>query len=80
MLPKVKKPQAKDLRPIALTDVSYKIFMTLVKNIVEQHIDKNELSNEAQSGFTDGGRVENNIFILNYCIEKSTVRKKKNLF
>ena len=76
MLPKVKKPQAKELRPIALTNVSYKVFMTFVKNILEKHIERNGLTNEAQSGFTDKGRVENNIFILNYCIERSKAEKK----
>ena len=76
MIPKVSKPQAKQLRPIALTDVSYKIFMTLIKNSVERHIKANDLGKETQSGFTDGGRTENNIFILKYCIEKSKQMKK----
>ena len=77
MLPKVNKPQARQLRPIALTDVSYKIFMTLIKNTIEKHIKDNDLGKETQSGFTEGGRTENNMFILKYCIEKSKEMKKE---
>lgn len=76
MIPKTNKPQAKQLRPIALTNISYKIFMSLVRNYLEEHIRDNGLENEAQSGFTDGGRIENNLFILKYCIEKSKLMKK----
>ena len=31
LISKVNKPTAKQLRPIALTDVSYKLFMTIIK-------------------------------------------------
>ena len=69
MLPKVSKPQPKDLRPIALTNVSYKIFMAAMKNKIELHLANNDLLNEMQAGFTDGRRIENNLYILKYCIE-----------
>ena len=38
MLPKSKKPTAAQLRPIALTDSSYKICMALIKSRVEKHL------------------------------------------
>ena len=37
MLPKSKKPTAAQLRPKALTDSSYTIFIALIKNRVEKH-------------------------------------------
>ena len=35
MIEKKKKPTAKDLRPLALTNVSYKIFMALIREEIE---------------------------------------------
>ena len=37
LIPKVNKPTAKQLRPIALTDVSYKLFMTIIGNKIDAH-------------------------------------------
>ena len=78
MMKKVKKPTVKDLRPIALTNISYKLFMSIVKNEIEEHLEKNGEMKETQAGFTAGGRIEDNLFILQYCIEE-TFRKKKSL-
>lgn len=80
MIPKEAKPTAKDLRPIALTEIIYKIFMaTGIRKPIENHMYKNDQQKDEQSGFTDGGRIENNIFILKHCIE-SSYRRKKPLF
>ena len=38
LIPKVKKPTAKQMRPIALTDVSYKLFMTILRKKIDRHI------------------------------------------
>lgn len=38
---------------------------------IEKHLYDNSELRDTQSGFTEGGRIENNIFILNYCIQKS---------
>ena len=78
MLPKSKKPTAVQLRPIALTDSSYKIFMALIKSRVEKHLCNNELYNDMQAGFTEKRRIEDNLFMLHECKEMS-FRKKKQL-
>ena len=77
MLPKDKKPNAMQLRPIALTDCSYKILMSLIKKRVEEHLENNALLNEMQAGFTKSRRVEDNIIILYECKEEAYRRKKQ---
>ena len=46
MIPKNKKPKADQLRPIALTDNSYKYFMGMAKDRIEAHLSNNDLLNE----------------------------------
>ena len=41
LIPKVKKPTAKQMRPIALTDVSYKLFMAIIGKKIDRHILEN---------------------------------------
>ena len=79
MIPKVQKPTAAQLRPIALTNVSYKIFMSIVREKIELHLSENHAVLDTQAGFTKGGKIEDNLFILNYCVEKS-YRSKKPLY
>ena len=38
LVPKTKKPTVKDLRPIALTNATYKLFMRILKTKIEHHI------------------------------------------
>ena len=70
---------AKDLRPIALTDIglSYKIYMSLIKDKIEKHIKRNDEALENQAGFTKGSRVEDNIVILNY-LKQNAQKKNPN--
>ena len=79
MIPKKKNPTVKYLRPIALTEISYKIYMTLIKDEIEEHLSSNNEMKEVQTGFTKGGRTEDNLFTLQYCIEKS-FKMKLELF
>lgn len=76
MIPKKARPTIKDLRPIALTEISYKTYMSLIKDEIEEHLNRNEEMKEVQAGFTKGGKTEDNIFILQYCVEKSFKMKK----
>ena len=70
MIKKIEKPTVRDFRPIALVDVSCKIFFSLKKRI-EEHLIRNNLALDNQIGFTKGGRIEYNHFILQYVIEKT---------
>ena len=68
MIPKKKKPLANEHRPIALTNVGYKLFMGAVKNRIVQHLDRNGLISDYQAEFTRGRRLEENLFVVKYCI------------
>ena len=57
------------MRPIALTDVSYKLFMTIIGKKIDRHILENNKRMGTQAGFTTGSMIEDNLFILQYCIE-----------
>ena len=76
LIPKKRKPTIRDFRPISVTDVVYKIFMTVIKNRIEEHLEKNHLIKENQTGFTKGGKKEENLFILQYLVGKAFKRKK----
>ena len=71
MIPKKNKPQAKDLRPIAITNISYKLYMKKIGEDIEEHLEKNEIIKGNQIGFTNGGRTEYNHFVLQYIVEKA---------
>ena len=82
MVPKRKKPTVKQLQPIALTNASYKLFMGIVKNRIEehyQHMHEIRQQSELQAGFTKRRRIVDNLFILQYCIHES-FNKKNPLF
>ena len=76
MMKKKKKPTVEDLRPIALLNSSYKVFMGIMKTKIEEHLKENNAVNYLQAGFTSGRRATDNMFIMNYCIEESFTRKK----
>ena len=55
MLPKKKKPVAREHRPIVLTNVWYKLFMGILKNRIVEHLDRNGLISDFQARFTGVG-------------------------
>ena len=77
MIPKKKKPQAKDMRPIAITNISYKLYMSHIGEEIEKHIEVNNLAKGNQVGFTKGGRTEYNHFMLQYIVDKAQRSKEK---
>ena len=78
MIPKEKKPKVKDFCLIALTIVEYKIFMSVIKEKIVTHLIVNDEVHCLQMGFTRGRTLEDNLFILVYCL-RSAERMKKNL-
>ena len=76
MVPKRNRPKLNELRPIALANIPYKLAIAVIRYSIEGHIRRNGLEKDTQVGFTDGGRVENNILILKYCIDQSYKNEK----
>ena len=53
------------------TYVGYKIFMASVKSKLIEHLERNRLISGYQAGFAGGRRLEENLFIVRYCIEET---------
>ena len=60
-----------------MTDVSYKILMSLIGREIEKHIEENKREKFEQAGFTRGGNISDNLIILRECVEE-TYRKKEH--
>ena len=79
MVKKERRPTVKDFRPIAITDVSYKMFMTYVREKIEEHIKRNNLGKDNQVGFTGGGRIEYNHMLLQYVVERTLREEERGM-
>ena len=75
-VPMKKKPTIRDIRPIALTNATYKLFMGILKSKVEHHIRQKQLESEVQAGFTRNIRLADNLYVLEYCINESFKMKR----
>ena len=73
---KKSRPTVKDLRPIALTDTTYKLLMGIVRNKIQNHLKENDNLMEEQAAYTENRRTSDNLFILHYCVQKSYENKK----
>merc|ERR1712179_821047 len=71
MIKKTRRPTARDFRPIALLNSSYKIYMSFIRDEIERHLKMNGLGRDNLVGFTKGGRLEFNHFILQYIVDKT---------
>ena len=57
LIPKNKKLTMKDLRTIALTNATYKLFMEILKTKIEHHIRYIKEESEVQAGFIKNRRT-----------------------
>ena len=76
LIAKKKKPTVKDFRPLALANISYKLLMSVVKNQIEDHLVQNNLIKHNQTGFTKGGQMEDNLFVLQHLVGKAYKHEK----
>ena len=76
LIPKVNRPKVGEFRPIALTDISYKLLMGILKGKIEKHLIKTGEINDCQTGATSNRRVTENVFIVSYLINKCKLAKK----
>ena len=75
MIKKVRYPTVEDVRPIALLDVSQKLYLTFLRGDIEEHIKRNHLERNNQIGFTGGGRLEYGHFLLQHMVEEAWRKK-----
>ena len=78
MLLKNKKPKNKEHRPIAVTCWSSKIMCTFLREKIEIHLETWGYGFEIQYGFTEGGRGELCLFIVNYIANRMYESQKKH--
>ena len=78
MILRKNRPTETELRPIAMTDVSYKILMSLIGREIEKHIEENKIGKFEEAGFTKSGSISDNLFIMRKCVEQ-TYRKKEQM-
>ena len=76
MLPKTKRPKIKEHRPIAVTNWSSKVFCTFVREKMEIHLTTWGIRYEEQYGFTEGGRIEQCLFTINYITNRTYESQK----
>ena len=62
-----------DPRPIALTDVSYKMVMKVVKEEIERHLEKSGMVGWEQAGFTKG----RDFLILAKCVHQAYKKREQ---
>ena len=76
MIGEVNSPSAEQLRPITLTSVSYKLYISCRGKLIDQQIIKNDEVKHIQAGFNKGTQIEDNLFILQYSIHDSLKQEK----
>ena len=78
MVPKNDKPKILDHRPIAVTVNSNKIVCTILRRKIEEFLKSKGIVYNNQFGFTEGGRVEHCMFMLDYITNMTYEKVKKN--
>ena len=70
MIKKVDKPTVREFRPIAITSVGYKLYWGFLRDEMEEFLVRNGWVKDCQIGFTKGGRMEYNLFIMQYMVDR----------
>ena len=79
MIPKNNRPKILEHRPIAVTVNSNKIICTILRKRIEEFLVEKGIKYNNQFGFTEGGRVEHCMFIIDYITNMSYERRgRKN--
>ena len=71
--------ELKNYRPIAIINVTYKLCMLMVREIIDKWTDDRGMQGEIQGGFIRGRRTEDNLLTLEILIEM-VKGKKEELF
>ena len=77
MIPKTNKPKILEHRPIAVTVNSSKIVCTILRKKIEEFLKEKGIKYNNQFGFTEGGRVEHCMFMIDYITNMSFEKIKK---
>ena len=77
MIPKNNKPKILEHRPIAVTVNSNKIICTILRKKIEDFLIEKEIGYSNQFGFTEGGRVEHCMFMIDYITNMSYEKRGK---
>ena len=71
LVKKKAKPTTLDFRPIAVNSIGYKLFWGAARSRMEDHMIRYGFVKYNQFGFTKGGRLDYNHFLLRYLVEPS---------
>ena len=77
LIPKKVRPTVEQLRPIAMTDISYKVLMGVLRDKIEEQIEGNGMRRDEQVGFTPGGMIADNLFMLQECVHEVFRRREE---
>ena len=76
MIKKVDKPTVKEFRPIAVTSVGYKLYWGFLRDEIDDFVVRNGWVKDCQVGFTKGGRMEFNIFMMQYMVDRVMISRR----
>ena len=77
MIPKNSRPKILEHRPIAVTVNSNKVICSILRQRIEEFLKEKEIKYSNQFGFTEGGRVEHCMFILDYITNMSYEKRRR---
>lgn len=68
------RDKLRNYRGITLLNTAYKIYAMVLQNRLKKEIEEKKLLPETQAGFRRGRSIIDNIFILNYIVNRETKR------